>query len=133
MSFIPLLIQTDTCLFFKQKTAYEMRISDWSADVCSSDLLIRFGEVAAQALRDIAQLGRQDRRCLVGLSTARWRVGAHGVEADEAGEGEGVRHEPRCTPVLAPERSEERRVGKEGARPRRSRRSPERIKKTKKQ
>src|SRR3546814_4571368 len=24
--------------FFKQKTAYEMRISDWSADVCSSDL-----------------------------------------------------------------------------------------------
>src|SRR3546814_3121744 len=31
-----------TCLnllfFFKQKTAYEMRISDWSSDVCSSDL-----------------------------------------------------------------------------------------------
>src|SRR3546814_6383021 len=25
-------------LFFKQKTAYEMRISDWSSDVCSSDL-----------------------------------------------------------------------------------------------
>src|SRR3546814_10190160 len=25
--------------FFKQKTAYEMRISDWSSDVCSSDLL----------------------------------------------------------------------------------------------
>src|SRR3546814_18520787 len=31
------------CLFFffKQKTAYEMRISDWSSDVCSSDLLYR--------------------------------------------------------------------------------------------
>src|SRR3546814_8788468 len=31
--------------FFKQKTAYEMRISDWSSDVCSSDLflLLRFG------------------------------------------------------------------------------------------
>src|SRR3546814_5606704 len=29
--------------FFKQKTAYEMRISDWSSDVCSSDLL--FGRV----------------------------------------------------------------------------------------
>src|SRR3546814_9381991 len=29
--------------FFKQKTAYEMRISDWSSDVCSSDLDIRFG------------------------------------------------------------------------------------------
>src|SRR3546814_4205560 len=27
--------------FFKQKTAYEMRISDWSSDVCSSDLLPR--------------------------------------------------------------------------------------------
>src|SRR3546814_3279349 len=26
--------------FFKQKTAYEMRISDWSSDVCSSDLQI---------------------------------------------------------------------------------------------
>src|SRR3546814_18412872 len=27
--------------FFKQKTAYEMRISDWSSDVCSSDLKLR--------------------------------------------------------------------------------------------
>src|SRR3546814_3163068 len=27
--------------FFKQKTAYEMRISDWSSDVCSSDLRYR--------------------------------------------------------------------------------------------
>src|SRR3546814_4292760 len=26
--------------FFKQRTAYEMRISDWSSDVCSSDLLV---------------------------------------------------------------------------------------------
>src|SRR3546814_10890913 len=32
-------------LFFKQKTAYEMRISDWSSDVCSSDLrVIMFGD-----------------------------------------------------------------------------------------
>src|SRR3546814_6937951 len=31
----------DQCFFFfKQKTAYEMRISDWSSDVCSSDLPI---------------------------------------------------------------------------------------------
>src|SRR3546814_1507868 len=29
--------------FFKQKTAYEMRISDWSSDVCSSDLLLITG------------------------------------------------------------------------------------------
>src|SRR3546814_13303943 len=28
--------------FFKQKTAYELRISDWSSDVCSSDLSERF-------------------------------------------------------------------------------------------
>src|SRR3546814_6705395 len=27
------------CFFFKQKTAYEIRIRDWSSDVCSSDLL----------------------------------------------------------------------------------------------
>src|SRR3546814_2529201 len=31
--------------FFKQKTADEMRISDWSSDVCSSDLLAREGLV----------------------------------------------------------------------------------------
>src|SRR3546814_8276120 len=37
--------------FFKQKTAYEMRISDWSSDVCSSDLLT-----------DLAVLGRDARR-----------------------------------------------------------------------
>src|SRR3546814_14609401 len=35
--------------FFKQKTAYEMRISDWSSDVCSSDL-IPLG--IAKAVRD---------------------------------------------------------------------------------
>src|SRR3546814_3845247 len=29
--------------FFKQKTAYEMRISDWSSDVCSSDLAAELG------------------------------------------------------------------------------------------
>src|SRR3546814_9303842 len=31
------------CFFFKQKTAYEMRISDWSSDVCSSDLTLLAG------------------------------------------------------------------------------------------
>src|SRR3546814_2306358 len=31
-------LSVDCCFFFKQKTAYEMRISDWSSDVCSSDL-----------------------------------------------------------------------------------------------
>src|SRR3546814_7295127 len=38
--------------FFKQKTAYEMRISDWSSDVCSSDLAgdDRRARAAARAL-----------------------------------------------------------------------------------
>src|SRR3546814_2536622 len=35
--------------FFKQKTAYEMRISDWSSDVCSSDLRLLVGERIDQA------------------------------------------------------------------------------------
>src|SRR3546814_10803922 len=38
---IYILIAVGVCIiffFFKQKTAYEMRISDWSSDVCSSDL-----------------------------------------------------------------------------------------------
>src|SRR3546814_16679198 len=33
--------------FFKQKSAYEMRISDWSSDVCSSDLIICLSATAA--------------------------------------------------------------------------------------
>src|SRR3546814_19887472 len=41
--------------FFKQKTAYEMRISDWSSDVCSSDLMVGLTrswalELAAQGI-----------------------------------------------------------------------------------
>src|SRR3546814_6006764 len=32
------IILSVSVVFFKQKTAYEMRISDWSSDVCSSDL-----------------------------------------------------------------------------------------------
>src|SRR3546814_9255787 len=41
--------------FFKQKTAYEMRISDWSSDVCSSDLDERLlhGASRDQHLRDV--------------------------------------------------------------------------------
>src|SRR3546814_2680709 len=41
--------------FFKQKTAYEMRISDWSSDVCSSDL-------ADRLLGDHAVDDQHDRR-----------------------------------------------------------------------
>src|SRR3546814_2680032 len=38
------------CIFFlfKQKTAYEMRISDWSSDVCSSDLSTSFAQALDQ-------------------------------------------------------------------------------------
>src|SRR3546814_13772678 len=39
-------------LFFKQKTAYEMRISDWSSDVCSSDLSKRRWVAAGSAWTD---------------------------------------------------------------------------------
>src|SRR3546814_5288580 len=38
-------------VFFKQKTAYEMRISDWSSDVCSSDLPILSGLIAGAGTR----------------------------------------------------------------------------------
>src|SRR3546814_72375 len=37
------------CFFFKQKTAYEMRISDWSSDVCSSDLRVSPPNIAGPA------------------------------------------------------------------------------------
>src|SRR3546814_5622917 len=38
--------------FFKQKTAYEMRISDWSSDVCSSDLAAMADVYAARSGAD---------------------------------------------------------------------------------
>src|SRR3546814_9818065 len=46
--------------FFKQKTAYEMRISDWSSDVCSSDLLTGFDRqrYAGQDVRAVARQGK---------------------------------------------------------------------------
>src|SRR3546814_6046267 len=46
--------------FFKQKTAYEMRISDWSSDVCSSDLPARIipGTDGYELLPTTVNLGR---------------------------------------------------------------------------
>src|SRR3546814_8376394 len=38
-------------VFFKQKTAYEMRISDWSSDVCSSDLAFLKGNQQVETAR----------------------------------------------------------------------------------
>src|SRR3546814_4887060 len=51
--------------FFKQKTAYEMRISDWSSDVCSSDLA-EAGRIHARPRATLHP--RPDHRFLVGLA-----------------------------------------------------------------
>src|SRR3546814_19104307 len=57
-----IMLSSFVFFFFKQKTAYEMRISDWSSDVCSSDLLGRefrprriAGEVVEQGYAGIEQ------------------------------------------------------------------------------
>src|SRR3546814_14916109 len=56
--------------FVKQKTAYEMRISDWSSDVCSSDLQIVqfFGVAVADVAAGLVALPN-DRSVVVGLIT----------------------------------------------------------------
>src|SRR3546814_6198448 len=51
-------------VFFKQKTAYEMRISDWSSDVCSSDL------GSASQFRQLAF--RVSRGLLLGIRAGLW-------------------------------------------------------------
>src|SRR3546814_980360 len=98
-------------LFFKQKTAYEMRISDWSSDVCSSDLVAararpvdhRRGEAGQLAVAvGLAQLVA-DRILVAGLPLG----------------GAVAQHQMREV-----ERSEERRVGKECVSTCRSRWSP---------
>src|SRR3546814_12361387 len=69
--------------FFKQKTAYEMRISDWSSDVCSSDLL----EFVQQVIRDLGRIpGRgigHTRKAVIVLRREddRWEkiIGTHGL------------------------------------------------------
>src|SRR3546814_3805843 len=53
------------CFFCKQKTAYEMRISDWSSDVCSSDL---HREDVHRAGGIMAILGELDRAGLLDAS-----------------------------------------------------------------
>src|SRR3546814_901541 len=44
------------CFFYKQKTAYEMRISDWSSDVCSSDLSYPIALEGALKLKEISYI-----------------------------------------------------------------------------
>src|SRR3546814_6471334 len=58
--------------FFKQKTAYEMRISDWSSDVCSSDLRSSAaGEIGACCSRPIASAACVLRDACPGFRPAR--------------------------------------------------------------
>src|SRR3546814_6370999 len=56
--------------FFMQKTAYELRISDWSSDVCSSYLIVMPKLRFDAGIRDVAI--RIDQR-LDDLARARWR------------------------------------------------------------
>src|SRR3546814_5270573 len=51
----------DCCFFFfKQKTAYEMRISDWSSDVCSSDLCGAVDRAVAEGHAAVADADYRD-------------------------------------------------------------------------
>src|SRR3546814_5196700 len=87
--------------FFKQKTAYEMRISDWSSDVCSSDLAGR-GE---QRIENLA--------ARIDLADHRVGIDFDPVERDMAREArvdQAARIGGQAFGVL---RSEGRRVGKE--------------------
>src|SRR3546814_3104894 len=88
--------------FFKQKTAYEMRISDWSSDVCSSDLLVEGkGRLAgARIVRDGYQV------MLISDGGTVIKIPVDGIRrAGRATQGVIV--------MRLRERSEERRVGTE--------------------
>src|SRR3546814_9224720 len=108
-----MLICCVVVFFFKQKTAYEMRISDWSSDVCSSDLL------AADPAR-LGQPGRRPRRHP--QERTRHQLPGDEVPGCAMGHEDGLWREPEAR--LRPERSEERRVGKECVSTCRSRWSP---------
>src|SRR3546814_17085429 len=105
--------------FFKQKTAYEIRISDWSSDVCSSDLagtaVRRFRITAAQCA------GRPESRHRAAQRTdgsGRQRTGRQG-QWSKGGARLAVR--PSYRAQRGRGRSEERRVGTESVSPCRSR------------
>src|SRR3546814_5923865 len=108
--------------FFKQKTAYEMRISDWSSDVCSSDLLRRPGldrvDIIDAKRQHVLVVDRIDDGVGVQLVA---ECLARGPQARIAA-GAGILGENR-------RRSEERRVGKECVSTCRSRWSPYHSKK----
>src|SRR3546814_12494071 len=107
--------------FFKQKTAYEMRISDWSSDVCSSDLISSVearvgkgvsGPSGARRMPCLCQIrpcGGQDDW----ITNPAMAQGAHCLDPRrEHGGGRTGRRPLRRDAARG--RSEERRVGKEG-------------------
>src|SRR3546814_2605288 len=102
--------------FFKQKTAYEMRISDWSSDVCSSDLPARAGH-CGDADPDEGP-GRGHRRPPAPGGSAAGVISSaiHPFPTVVAGLDPAIHHDAR--------RSEERRVGNECVSTCRSRWSP---------
>src|SRR3546814_2119567 len=97
--------------FFKQKTAYEMRISDWSSDVCSSDLLAN----------DACHLAG---RPLVSAAIMRFDGQLSTFKSHEQGDKPCYRCLFGPQPGDPKERSEERRVGKDCVSTCRSRWSP---------
>src|SRR3546814_1117100 len=79
-------------LFFKQKTAYEMRISDWSSDVCSSDLTSRHWSLRSDQCREVRDLlGLQGEKLVAGLRRLQ-RSGRRLAGADDVRHG-GARAE----------------------------------------
>src|SRR3546814_19266143 len=93
--------------FFKQKTAYEMRISDWSSDVCSSDLELRprqqvLGRIAAERqLREQHHVGAMKVARLDDHRRDALGVAGDGADGEvELGEGEADSHS--CLPFVMP-------------------------------
>src|SRR3546814_5313994 len=101
------------CMFFvcKQKTAYEMRISDWSSDVCSSDLERQPVFIALHPTQRMgkAKSGISGDNAVDRQLPPKRAVG--GPEIERAGKAAIDRAQPD---EQLPDRSEERRVGKEG-------------------
>src|SRR3546814_11540247 len=84
-------------LFFKQKTAYEMRISDWSSDVCSSDL--HLAAVEREAIEVIPEIGHVEADIEVVQPVGQLYVAAVGVVGIAGGhagaDGDQVHGGPR--------------------------------------
>src|SRR3546814_9368366 len=77
-------------LFFNQKTAYEMRISDWSSDVCSSDLTIRVATVDRRGAVDDRTSGVTAGLAGIGGIVAAVGGGATGIVGDLVGAAEAA-------------------------------------------